>query len=225
MKNIFTIFIALIASCTISSGQSLPNYVPTNGLVGWWPFNGNANDESGNGNNGTVYGPSLTSDRFGNFNTAYNFNLNYIEVNNNPAFNLTNSLSINTWYKIGSEANNSSLNMAMVSRHINGSTESSFTVYNENICGPTVYITDANSQISFIRNQDFCDTTNWHMITMSLSNNSLKMYLDGVLYSSNDITADIKQTSLPLVFGGYNNPIVVEDIIGRMIGKIDDIGI
>ena len=29
----------------------VPNYVPTNGLVGWWPFNGNANDESGNGNN------------------------------------------------------------------------------------------------------------------------------------------------------------------------------
>jgi hypothetical protein len=32
----------------------VPSYVPTNGLVGWWPFNGNANDESGNGNNGTV---------------------------------------------------------------------------------------------------------------------------------------------------------------------------
>jgi hypothetical protein len=30
----------------------VPNYVPTNGLVGWWPFNRNANDESVNGNNG-----------------------------------------------------------------------------------------------------------------------------------------------------------------------------
>ena len=25
----------------------VPSYVPVNGLVGWWPFNGNANDESG----------------------------------------------------------------------------------------------------------------------------------------------------------------------------------
>ena len=30
----------------------VPSYVPTNGLVAYWPFNGNANDESGNGNNG-----------------------------------------------------------------------------------------------------------------------------------------------------------------------------
>ena len=46
--------------------QNLPSYVPTNGLVGYWPFNGNANDQSGNGNNGTVNGATLTADRFGN---------------------------------------------------------------------------------------------------------------------------------------------------------------
>ena len=52
----------------------VPNYVPTNGLVGWWPFTGNANDLSGNGNNGTVNGATLTTDRFGVANNAYNFN-------------------------------------------------------------------------------------------------------------------------------------------------------
>ena len=25
----------------------VPSYVPTNGLIGYWPFNGNANDVSG----------------------------------------------------------------------------------------------------------------------------------------------------------------------------------
>jgi PKD repeat protein len=40
------------------------DYIPRNGLIGWWPFNGNANDESGNGNNGLVNGAILTSDRF-----------------------------------------------------------------------------------------------------------------------------------------------------------------
>jgi uncharacterized protein YecT (DUF1311 family) len=44
------------------------------GLVAYYPFNGNANDESGNNNNGTVVGASLTSDRFGNPNKAYSFN-------------------------------------------------------------------------------------------------------------------------------------------------------
>jgi hypothetical protein len=42
-------------------------------LIGWWPFNNNANDASGNGNNGTVNGATLTTDRFGNANEAYSF--------------------------------------------------------------------------------------------------------------------------------------------------------
>ena len=44
------------------------------GLVAYYPFNGNANDESGNGNNGTVNGAVLSSDRKGKINQAYSFN-------------------------------------------------------------------------------------------------------------------------------------------------------
>ena len=44
------------------------------GLVAYYPFSGNANDKSGNGNNGTVYGASLTTDRNGELNRAYSFN-------------------------------------------------------------------------------------------------------------------------------------------------------
>ena len=49
----------LLASFAVGFAQ-VPSYVPSNGLVGWWPFNGNANDESGNGNNGVVNGATLT---------------------------------------------------------------------------------------------------------------------------------------------------------------------
>ena len=69
--------IALIAFTVLISFQivaQVPSYVPTNGLVGWWPFTGNAIDSSGNGNNGTVNGATLTSDRFGNTAKAYEFN-------------------------------------------------------------------------------------------------------------------------------------------------------
>jgi hypothetical protein len=47
----------------------------TNGLVAYYPFNGNADDESGNGRNGVVpiQGPVTTMDRFGNPNRAYSF--------------------------------------------------------------------------------------------------------------------------------------------------------
>ncbi|NBS50187.1 MAG: hypothetical protein EBS97_06215, partial [Verrucomicrobia bacterium] len=44
------------------------------GLIAYYPFNGNANDESGNGRNGTVSGAALTTDRLGNSNRAYFFN-------------------------------------------------------------------------------------------------------------------------------------------------------
>jgi hypothetical protein len=45
---------------------------PTNGLVAYYPFNGNANDESGHGYNATSSGAILAIDRFGNTDKAYN---------------------------------------------------------------------------------------------------------------------------------------------------------
>jgi hypothetical protein len=57
-----------------------------NGLVACYPFNTYANDESGNGNNGIVNGATLTTDRFGKANSAYNFNgSSYIELPDNKS--------------------------------------------------------------------------------------------------------------------------------------------
>ncbi len=55
------------------------------GLVAYYPFNGNAQDESGNGNHGTVVGPGLTQDRYGNTDSAYRFDGvdDFIEVPDN----------------------------------------------------------------------------------------------------------------------------------------------
>ena len=47
--------------------------VITDGLLAYWPFDGNANDASGNGVHGTVSGAVLTEDRCGNENSAYGF--------------------------------------------------------------------------------------------------------------------------------------------------------
>jgi hypothetical protein len=74
MKHLLTL--TLLALGLLAQAQ-IPSFVPTNGLVGWWPFNGNANDESGNGNHGTPgLGVTLGSDRYGILNTAYDFNGN-----------------------------------------------------------------------------------------------------------------------------------------------------
>jgi hypothetical protein len=69
-----TFFLTSLTFLAVLSAQAqVPSYVPTNGLVGYWPFNGTANDESGNGNNGTVNGATLAADRFGNSNNAFSF--------------------------------------------------------------------------------------------------------------------------------------------------------
>ena len=72
MKKIITYFLL----CFLSIGSliaQVPSYVPTNGLVGWWPFNGNANDESGNKLNGSVYGATPATNRVTNDSSCYSF--------------------------------------------------------------------------------------------------------------------------------------------------------
>jgi hypothetical protein len=76
MKHIFTLILGVFFYTQVHS-QSVPSYVPTNGLVGWWGFNGNAQDASGNGNHGTIVGSiTNTTDRFGIANSALFFNGN-----------------------------------------------------------------------------------------------------------------------------------------------------
>jgi hypothetical protein len=72
-KSLLLTAVTLMCITTATMGQNVPSYVPTNGLVGWWPFNGNANDESGNGYNGINNGATLTTDRFGVLGKAYFF--------------------------------------------------------------------------------------------------------------------------------------------------------
>ena len=93
MKKTLLTLIAFILG--LSAFSQIPNDVPQNGLVGWWPFNGNANDESGNGNNGTVNGATLTADRFSNLNSSYSFsNSSIICANSNIPDNI---FSLSVW--------------------------------------------------------------------------------------------------------------------------------
>ena len=98
MKYVILFFVVLV-STQISIAQ-VPNYVPTNGLAAWYPFNGNANDESGNGNNGAVNGATLTTDRFGNPDAAYSYDGNdWIQVPHHSSidFDNTDSFSVSVW--------------------------------------------------------------------------------------------------------------------------------
>ena len=78
--NKFLFFIPLLFIANISSSQVNLN----SGLVAYYPFNGNADDASGNGNNAIFNNATLTTDRFGVPNSAYYFNGidNYMQIAN-----------------------------------------------------------------------------------------------------------------------------------------------
>jgi hypothetical protein len=63
----------ILAVTTALLAQAKAQTFLTNGLVAYYPFNGNANDASGNGNNGTVIGATSTQDMFGVPSSAYSF--------------------------------------------------------------------------------------------------------------------------------------------------------
>ena len=94
MKKIFFAFLFL-------SQLSFAQTTITDGLKAYYPFNGNANDASGNNNHPSYNNASLTADRVGNANSAYHFNGidNYIRISNNPSLNFTTQVTLSVWVK------------------------------------------------------------------------------------------------------------------------------
>ena len=86
----------IILNSSISMAQ-VPDYVPSNGLLGWWPLDGNAIDSSNNENHGLVDGASPTKNRFGLDNKALAFD----GINDEVTFNVKQLLnfSISVWHK------------------------------------------------------------------------------------------------------------------------------
>jgi len=99
VKKLIFAVIVLVVSCFLTSIASADL---NDGLVAYYPFNGNADDESGNGHNGTVSGASLAQDQFGEDERAYSFDgvNDYINIGNHlkPPFPFT----IVVWVKMNS---------------------------------------------------------------------------------------------------------------------------
>jgi uncharacterized protein (TIGR02145 family) len=219
-KILLTSLLVLVSSLGFS--QSVPSYVPTNGLVGWWGFNGSAQDGSGNGNHGTVNGATLATDRFGNQNGAYSFDGvdDYIQLQS-PLLN--NAITISFWaYDDGGYPNTYSINPRYVSSEFcNGG----FALVNNVVNSP--------NGIFFARNRGsssdalFSTVSPAYQVNQNIvftyDGNVGKFYINGNLVSSISNTGNIT-TSANLFFGksGCNN---AGQMIDAFNGKLDDIGI
>ena len=102
MKRVLLTLTFVLFITPIAKAQDFPSHIPTEGLVAYYPFNGNANDESGNGNNGTVNGAAMIEDRFGSIDQAYNFDGSetFISLPNDFFDSAENGIyTINFWTK------------------------------------------------------------------------------------------------------------------------------
>lgn len=199
-----------------------PSYVPTDSLMGWWPFNNNAIDESVNTNNGTVNGPTITTDCLGSPNSAYDFDgLNDgISI---PALNLLSSdeMSISVWVR---PTNFSAHGLHEIVRQDNGYTIS-----------PDFLLSFQNfgSMLSFgIRTASYSELdvsiissvylNNWEHIVAVYDGNQRFIYKNAVLIGSDSKSGSITYTSSIFTVGcepTYSEPQEFFD------GKIDDLGI
>jgi uncharacterized protein (TIGR02145 family) len=191
---------------TILAGQSLGlsltggTAVITDGLVGYWPFNGNANDESGSGNNGTVNGAILTIDRFGNPNSAYSFNgSGYINCGNDNSLNFSNTFTLNCWAKTTSPESN----CGMLGRWSNNSynTEQYVIQFEDNFVQS--FISSGTNGIGVSSEFNYYNDI-WHFYTMSYDGMFNKLFIDGQLVASQPFSESINNVDNDFVIGAYS---------------------
>ncbi len=201
-----------IESPTFSFSVKSDNSLPTNGLVAYYPFNGNANDESGNGNNGIVHGAILTTDRHGNPNRAYSFDGkdDYIKILNSSSLeNINESLTISVWVK--------SDNYLMSPICKSNKTDLHFRIQTYYPNTPEIIYSNKQNNY-FIKNK--IPLKEWFNIIVVFNESEGKLYLNGKLQKN------IKNTNNK--FNNISDLFIGMDLQGAIEyhnGQIDDIRI
>ncbi|CAK0777787.1 exported hypothetical protein [Gammaproteobacteria bacterium] len=214
-----SVFIATIISLCLNTAHAGLN----DGLVAYYPFNGNANDESGKGNNGQAFGATLDKDRLGKQNSAYLFDgsSNYIQLIDNGTLGIgLQSYSIAAWIKPVSPTNNG--------RIFSKGSSGCVTGYMMRMGGPSgnhLHLENAfNGQchVYFYSNQDIVDG-NWHFVVGAVDRSvGAKIYIDGNLDSSQEVDTSSYDLS------NSRNPTIGKNDVDNgehFNGNIDDVRI
>jgi Concanavalin A-like lectin/glucanases superfamily/Immunoglobulin domain len=179
---------ASITSNPASLSISNVNSALWQGLVAYYPFNGNANDYEGT-NNGVIYGGvALAPDRFGSNNSAYFFNGvdGYIDIGN-PVGNSPVYLTEVAWVKtssIQSAPGVPSLD-AIITKRQNGSDESSWPTLGINTGGSSAgtgtIAVDAPFYYDPCIGTTLTPTNVWVCLCGVVSNGTYQIYVNGSL--------------------------------------------
>jgi hypothetical protein len=233
MKKLILSILVAVGLIGSASAASLTGDL-TNGLIAYYGFNGNANDSSANGYNGSVYGAMLSNDRYGIANSAYNFNGtgDYIDLGNQAGFNFGyGSFTISAWVKpVSSPPDNEGY---FISKYTAPSPGYDPNPANPRTFGYGISAGTDNRSYAFLSESQAVygySTLNdggWHQIVASYNRtNNLDIYVNGNLISSGSIAAASilnQSNSESLIIGklsdgSYWGP-------QYYTGSVDDVGI
>ncbi len=208
----------------VDNKNSQPNPLPTEGLVAWYPLNGNANDESGNGLDGTVYGAVPCADRFNEENKAYYFNgTTYIEVLDNSKLDIIVNLSICTWYQYNGKASDWGRVISKAWNSANDPWIGYGILHDDKPAGnQTIGILAglSNSTSATTGSPDIFKTGVWHHVcgVIDSDNKVISIYLDGK--KQNDSTLTI--STLANTSGNFRIG-TDEKTLQGIVGAVDDV--
>jgi hypothetical protein len=180
------------------SAQASSCDVVKDGLVACYSFDGNVNDATGNGNNGSVNGATLTSDRFGNTNSAYKFNGNgdSILIPNSPTLNPA-ALTVSVWVNVSSSAP-----MDIVSKDGESFERQYLLLSGGNF---RAHIGKADGNFDYADGQTPILAGKWYHLVQTYDGTELKMYVNGQHESSTTINVapgGVANSDQPVRIGG-----------------------
>ena len=209
-----------ILGFSICVSAQIPSYIPKDSLVGWWPFNGNAIDESGKGNNGIVQGAILDNDRYGISNKSYSFDGigDFIDCGSSKSLNITGSISVSMWIY----ANNFSSEHGLMSNYSNGGGFDLMTSADNTI--PPLDKLRWMDQGGFLFTKSISSKKWYHLVAVFNAVNGEKIiYLDGKSFAKKTSTINkLKSSDINLFIGSHQAAIVN---YWSWDGNIDDVGI
>jgi len=188
----------------------------TTGLIGYFPFNGNAKDESGNENNGSVNNATLSNDRNGLSNMAYYFSSGSNLISTSKSYNSPNSISYSVWFKTNNPTSFSHIIGFNNGQNSHGGMWDRTLYIKNNKLGYYTFNPSIFQEIDV----NVIDNS-WHHCVVTMNQSGSNIYLDGVLLSSNS-NQIAGQNNIGFFRIGGLSP---NDLNNSMIGFYDDIRI
>lgn len=162
----------------------------TDTLVAYYLFSGSAADSSGFGNDGEVFGATLTKDRFGNENGAYRFNgtNDFIDAGSSESLAITGDLSLSFWFNADSFTGLTSGIITYQGVGTSGSENNALykvNFPNENVLNYNHEGNEGDDNVRKFENVKL-NTFQWYhtVLTRDTLSKKLKVYIDGELVDS-----------------------------------------